>query len=235
MTSANDRPMRAAIYARVSSDRQAHEGTIDSQAQALRERVGEEGLTLDEELCFIDDGFTGSTLVRPALERLRDQAAAGAIDRLYIHSPDRLARRYAHQALLVDELQQCGVELVFLNRPLGRGPEDDLLLQVQGVVADGTLPSRKTARGSPRLRQRPLPGSVWLPICKQALGRRRGTLRSVFARSGSHTRYLSVGRQRTDECQSSGTTAWKPRYFVAARSDELGPKYGVGNPSESGV
>jgi len=53
-----------------------------------------------------------------------------------VHSPDRLARRYAYQALLVDELQHCGVELVFLNRPLGRGPEDDLLLQVQGIVAE---------------------------------------------------------------------------------------------------
>ena len=136
MKSANVRPTRAAIYARVSSEKQAQQDTIASQIQALRARVGEEGLTLDEELCFIDDGYSGSTLVRPALERLRDQAAAGAIDRLYVHSPDRLARRYAYQALLVDEMQHCGVELVFLNRPLGKGPEDDLLLQVQGIVAE---------------------------------------------------------------------------------------------------
>lgn len=136
MKSANVRVMRTAIYARVSSERQAQENTIDSQVQALRARVREEELSLNEELCFIDDGYSGSTLVRPALERLRDQAAAGAIDRLYVHSPDRLARRYAYQALLVDELQTCGVELVFLNRPLGKGPEDDLLLQVQGIVAE---------------------------------------------------------------------------------------------------
>ena len=136
MKSTNVRVMRAAIYARVSSERQAREDTIDSQVQALRVRVREDELVFDEELCFIDDGYSGSTLVRPALERLRDQAAAGAIDRLYVHSPDRLARRYAYQALLVDELQHCGVELVFLNRPLGKGPEDDLLLQVQGIVAE---------------------------------------------------------------------------------------------------
>jgi site-specific DNA recombinase len=136
MRPTNDRLTRAAIYARVSSERQAQEDTIASQVQALRARVAEEGLTLDEELCFLDDGYSGSTLVRPALERLRDQAAAGAVERLYVHSPDRLARRYAYQALLVDELQHWGVELVFLNRPLGRGPEDDLLLQVQGVVAE---------------------------------------------------------------------------------------------------
>jgi site-specific DNA recombinase len=136
MNSTNVGLMRAAIYARVSSERQAQEDTIDSQVQALRARVHEDGLTLDEELCFIDDGYSGSTLVRPALERLRDHSAAGAIDRLYVHSPDRLARRYAYQALLVDEFQHCAVELVFLNRPLGKGPEDDLLLQVQGIVAE---------------------------------------------------------------------------------------------------
>src|SRR5215468_2960462 len=136
MKSPNVRSMRAAIYARVSSERQAQQDTIASQIQALRARLSEEGLTLDEELCFVDDGYSGSTLVRPALERLRDQAAAGAIDRLYVHSPDRLARRYVSQVLLVDELQHCGVELVFLNRPLGKGPEDDLLLQVQGIVAE---------------------------------------------------------------------------------------------------
>jgi site-specific DNA recombinase len=136
MNSAKVRLTRAAIYARVSSERQAQQDTIASQVQALRTRLSEEGLTLDEELCFVDDGYSGSTLVRPALERLRDQAAAGAIDRLYVHSPDRLARRYVSQVLLVDELQHCGVELVFLNRPLGKGPEDDLLLQVQGIVAE---------------------------------------------------------------------------------------------------
>jgi DNA invertase Pin-like site-specific DNA recombinase len=70
------------------------------------------------------------------LERLRDQAAAGAIDRLSVHSPDRLARNYAYQVLLVDEFKRQGVELVFLNRALGQTPEDDLLLQVQGRVAE---------------------------------------------------------------------------------------------------
>ncbi|MBV8431693.1 MAG: recombinase family protein, partial [Solirubrobacterales bacterium] len=129
-------PMRAAIYARVSSDQQAEAGTIASQIEALEERLRRDGLPLEPELRFIDDGCSGSTLVRPALERLRDAAAEGAIDRLYVHSPDRLARSYAYQVLLVDELRRCGVELIFLNRPLGRSPEDDLLLQVQGVIAE---------------------------------------------------------------------------------------------------
>ena len=65
----------------------------------------------------MDDGYSGATLARPALEQLRDLAAAGALDRVYVHSPARLARRYAYQVLLVDELHRAGVEIVFLNRP----------------------------------------------------------------------------------------------------------------------
>jgi site-specific DNA recombinase len=128
--------IRAAIYARVSTDQQAAANTIASQVEALEERLGRDGLPLENELRLGDEGCSGSTLVRPALERLRDAASEGTIDRLYGHSPDRLARSYAHQVLLVEELRRCDVELVFLNRPLGRSPEDDLLLQVQGVIAE---------------------------------------------------------------------------------------------------
>src|SRR5919201_5856518 len=128
--------LSAAIYARVSSEQQAQQQTIASQVEALRQRVRQDGLTLPEELCFLEGGVSGSTLLRPALERLRDQAAAGAIDRRYVHSPDRLARKYAYQVLLLDELKRCGVEVVFLNRPIGHSAEEDLLLQVQGLVAE---------------------------------------------------------------------------------------------------
>lgn len=127
---------RAGIYARVSSEKQAQAGTIGSQVAALRERVQRDGFLLDEEMCFIDDGYSGTVLVRPALERLRDVAASGGLDRLYVHSPDRLSRKFAYQCLLLEEWQRAGVEVVFLNRPLGQTPEDDLLLQVQGVVAE---------------------------------------------------------------------------------------------------
>ena len=128
--------IRAAIYARVSSDQQAEAGTIASQVAALRQRVQEDRLPLEPEFCFLDDGYTGATLIRPALERLRDVAATGSIDRLYVHCPDRLARRYAYQVLLVDEFRRGGVELVFLNHPLGQTAEENLLLQVQGMVAE---------------------------------------------------------------------------------------------------
>jgi site-specific DNA recombinase len=128
--------LQAAIYARVSSERQAEAQTVASQVAALRERVAADGLTLPEAMQFIDAGYSGATLIRPALERLRDCIAAGAVDRLYVHSPDRLARKYAYQVLLVDEFQRAGVEVMFLNRELGRSPEDDLLLQVQGMMAE---------------------------------------------------------------------------------------------------
>jgi site-specific DNA recombinase len=128
--------VRAAFYARVSSDQQARAQTIASQVEALQERVRQDGLVLDPELQFIDDGYRGAILVRPALERLRDMAALGVLDRLYVHSPDRLARQYAHQILLLEELRLGGVEVVFLNHPVSDSPEDQLLLQVQGMMAE---------------------------------------------------------------------------------------------------
>jgi site-specific DNA recombinase len=128
--------VRAAIYARVSSEQQSQQCTIDSQIALLKDRVEADGLSLDDELCFIDDGYSGSTLVRPALERMRDVAWAGGFTKLYVHSPDRLARKYAWQVLLLEELQRSGIELVFLNRTIGVSPEEDLLLQMQGMIAE---------------------------------------------------------------------------------------------------
>jgi site-specific DNA recombinase len=128
--------LRPALYARVSSEQQAGSNTIASQLAALETRIAADRLSVLPEHRFVDDGYSGATLIRPALERLRDLAASGALDRLYVHSPDRLARRYAYQVLLVDELHRAGVEIVFLNRQIGASPEDDLLLQVQGMVAE---------------------------------------------------------------------------------------------------
>src|SRR3954471_5363968 len=125
--------LRVAFYARVSGEKQAKEDTIASQLEAVTQRVADDGLECDPESCFVDDGVSGSILVRPGLERLRDQAAAGAIDRLYVLDPDRFSRKYAYQVLLIEELAHCGVEVVFLRNPPGRGPEENLLLQVQGM------------------------------------------------------------------------------------------------------
>src|SRR3954470_10502556 len=128
--------VRAAIYARVSSDQQAERHTIDSQVEVLLARAAADGHAIQAELHFLDDGQSGASLIRPALERLRDLAAMGAIDVVYVHAPDRLARSYAHQAVLIEEFARAGTEVVFLNRPIGQTPEDTLLLQLQGMFAE---------------------------------------------------------------------------------------------------
>jgi site-specific DNA recombinase len=128
--------LQVAMYARVSSEQQAEAKTIASQLAELQARLTADGIAWATALAFVDEGCSGATLARPALERLRDVAAAGGLDRLYVHCPDRLARNYAHQVLLLDELTQAGVEVIFLNRPVGQTPEDQLLVQVQGVIAE---------------------------------------------------------------------------------------------------
>ena len=128
-------PLPPAIDARVSSAQQAEAHPVARQVAALRERVAADELPLPAALPCIDEGDSGATLVRPALERRRDLAAAGALDRLYVHSPERLARQDAYHVLRVDEFQPAGVEVIFLTRELGPSPADDLLLQGQGLMA----------------------------------------------------------------------------------------------------
>jgi site-specific DNA recombinase len=128
--------VRAAIYARVSSDQQAERHTIASQVEALLARAAADGHAIQAELRFLDNGQSGASLIRPALERLRDLSAVGAIDVVYVHAPDRLARSYAHQAVLIEEFARAGTEVVFLNRPISQTPEDTLLLQLQGMFAE---------------------------------------------------------------------------------------------------
>ena len=128
--------LRVGLYARVSGEQQEKEDTIASQLEAVTQRVASDGLECEPELCFVDDGYSGYILARPGLERLRDQAAAGVIDRLYVLDPDRFSRKYAYQVLILEELTRCGVEVVFLRNPPGHGPEENLLLQVQGVIAE---------------------------------------------------------------------------------------------------
>ena len=127
----------AAIYARVSSERQRQDETIQSQTVGLRELAAQRGLLVVEDLVFEDEGFSGATLTRPALERLRDRAAEGTFEVLLCHAPDRLARRYAYQVLLLEEFQRVGVEVCFAKEPeRGVTPEDELLRQFQGMIAE---------------------------------------------------------------------------------------------------
>src|SRR5215510_9877691 len=126
----------AAIYARVSSDKQKEEKTIASQTAALAEFARKEGYDVPREWIFEDEGFSGASLVRPGLERLRDLAAEGHIQAVLIHSPDRLSRKYAYQVLLTEEFARHGAETIFLKAPHSGTPEDQLMLQFQGMIAE---------------------------------------------------------------------------------------------------
>ena len=126
----------AAIYARVSSARQAKDETIGSQLAALREHAATSRLDVPEEWVFADEGHSGATLARPGLEALRDLAAQGCLDVVLVYSPDRLARKFAYQALLIEELARCGVRAEFVKGPRGDSPEDQLLAQFQGMFAE---------------------------------------------------------------------------------------------------
>ncbi len=126
----------AAIYARVSSARQKKDQTIGSQTAALREHARQLGAELPEEWVFEDEGHSGATLVRPALEALRDLAAQGCIDVVLVYSPDRLARKFAYQALLIEEFARAGVRVEFVRGPRGDTPEDQLMVQFQGMFAE---------------------------------------------------------------------------------------------------
>ena len=100
----------AAIYARVSSDKQREDKTIASQTAALIAFAESQGYSVPAELIFEDDGYSGASLVRPGLERVRDLAAEGHLDAVLVYAPDRLSRKYAYQVLLVEELARHGVE-----------------------------------------------------------------------------------------------------------------------------
>src|SRR5829696_4422562 len=128
--------MRAAIYARVSTERQERQQTIGSQVSALRDWASTHGHVLIEAYVFRDEGFSGSRLDRPALDALRDAVRDAAIDIVAVFSPDRLARRYAYQVLLMEEFRRAGCEVVFLHRPISDDPNDQLLLQIQGAIAE---------------------------------------------------------------------------------------------------
>src|SRR3954468_3716237 len=126
----------AAIYARVSSEQQKEENTIASQTAALIDFAREQAYSVPDEWVIEDEGFSGASLLRPGLERLRDLAAEGHIQTVLIHSPDRLSRKYAYQVLLTEEFTRHGVETIFLKAPHSDTPEDQLMLQFQGMIAE---------------------------------------------------------------------------------------------------
>ncbi|MDR5729891.1 MAG: recombinase family protein, partial [Terriglobia bacterium] len=126
----------AAIYARVSSEQQREANTIASQTASLIEFAQSHDLDVPQEWVFEDDGYSGATLERPGLERVRDLAAEGQIQVVLAYSPDRLSRKYAYQILLIEELARNGVETIFVKAPQGSSAEDQLLVQFQGMISE---------------------------------------------------------------------------------------------------
>ena len=126
----------AAIYARVSSEQQREENTIASQTASLIEFAKSHDLEVPKEWVFEDEGYSGATLERPGLERVRDLAAEGQIQVVLAYSPDRLSRKYAYQILVIEEFARHGVETVFVKSPQGDSAEDQLLVQFQGMIAE---------------------------------------------------------------------------------------------------
>jgi site-specific DNA recombinase len=162
--------MQIAAYARVSTQRQVQAQTTEQQLDRLRAHAAAQGWVLAPEHVFRDDGHSGANLRRPGLDRLRDAAASARLDRVLITAPDRLARNYVHQVLLVEELQKHGAVVDFLDRPMSRDPHDQLLLQIRGAVAEyeRTLITERMRRG----RLRKLRAGTLLPWTRPPYGYR---------------------------------------------------------------
>jgi len=110
--------------------------TIEQQLERLQAHFQLQAWEWRDELVFRDDGYTGTTLKRPGLDRLREQAAQAHFDQVLITTPDRLARKYIHQMLLIEELEKGGCLVEFVERPMSQDPHDQLLLQIRGAVAE---------------------------------------------------------------------------------------------------
>jgi site-specific DNA recombinase len=141
--------MRAAIYARVSTRGQAQAQTIQEQVSRLKAYIQHQGWVLEAEHVYLDDGYSGAKLARPALDALRDRSAFAEFDVVVMTNPDRLARNYLHQMIVIDELAQRDIQIEFLDRPMSDDPNDRLLLQIRGAVAEyeRALITDRTRRG----------------------------------------------------------------------------------------
>src|SRR5258707_1131986 len=128
--------MRVAVYVRVSTQRQAQAQTIEQQLDRLREYSRSQRWPWCDASIFRDDGYSGASLRRPGLDRLREQVRQAAFDRVVLTEPSRLARNYVHQMLLLEELERGGCQVEFVDHPMSQNPHDQLLLQIRGAVAE---------------------------------------------------------------------------------------------------
>jgi site-specific DNA recombinase len=125
-----------ATYARVSTRQQEQQGTIQSQIAALTAYASAQGWDLAPDHAYVDAGYSGARLDRPGLEHLRDAAWRGELDAVLILAPDRLARHYAYQYVVVEELERAGCRVIFVNGPFDTSPEQRLVREVQGLFAE---------------------------------------------------------------------------------------------------
>ena len=223
--------MRTVVYVRVSTQRQAQAQTIEQQLDRLRACFRSRGVELASEDIFRDDGYCGATLNRPGLDRLRDAVRAREVERVLVTDPDRLARNYVQLMVLLEELERFGCRVEFLDRPMGRDPQDQLLLQIRGAVAEyeRTLIAERMRRG----RQIKLRAGCLLPWTRAPYGYRvdpdrprdpagitvepaeAAVVREVFARYvedhaslfslASHLRVLGIPSPTGRRCWSTAT------------------------------
>ncbi len=123
-----------AVYGRVSTSNQENEGTIETQLSAVREFAQKNNYTITQE--YLDDGWSGDSIVRPALDHLRIDAKKKIWEAVLMYDPDRLARRYSYQELVMDELREAGVEILFVTVPSPKNSEDKILHGVRGLFAE---------------------------------------------------------------------------------------------------
>jgi site-specific DNA recombinase len=128
--------IRAALYARVSTEMQEKEQTIQSQLSAITQYAEAHQFHSTPALTYLDEGYSGSHLDRPGLDALRDHAREGRFDAVVLLCPDRLARKYAYQVVLLEEFKRIGIAVHFCERPITDSPDDQLLLQIQGAIAE---------------------------------------------------------------------------------------------------
>ncbi len=129
-------PATVAAYLRVSSQVQRQRETIASQRDGVLEYAGTRGWIIPNERVFADDGFSGATLDRPALEALRDVVASGEVDTVLVWSVDRLSRNFAYQILLQEEFARAGAQVVFVQEPDDATPQGMLLRQMLSVISE---------------------------------------------------------------------------------------------------
>src|SRR6266516_3094810 len=209
--------MNTAMYVRVSTQRQAQTQTIEQQLSLLHEYSQKQGWEWNEEHIFRDDGYSGASLRRPGLDRLRDQVRNATFDRVLVTAPDRLARNYVHQMLLMEEFERSGCQIDFIDQPMSHNPHDQLLVQIRGAVAEyeRSLVAERMRRG----RQQKYRAGILLPWTLPPAGS-RGASRS--SSSGGDVWVVSTRTTEfscPDQALDASTDSQSPREDAMESSD----------------